>query len=290
MKYLILGKSGYIANAFIREVEKRGMDYIALSRSDIDYTNFKEFKAYLEINFIKFGKIKIINCAGYVGKPNVDACELNKSETILGNIIFPSMLSNLCINKGIELIHVSSGCIYDGTNNGLGFSEDDAPNFSFDQNNCSFYSGSKAVCEEVLKSNPWCYIFRLRVPFDNIDSPRNYISKCLNYETLFNIENSITHRFDYAKYCLDLMNIKAPYGIYNICNKGSITTEFVVDLIKKYLKPNKSFKFFENEEAFSGVISTPRSSCTMNTSKLESFIDVRSSEDAIIECLKEWKQ
>jgi dTDP-4-dehydrorhamnose reductase len=286
--YIVLGKNGFMAEAFISELKRRKVDYIALSRSDIDYTNFKEFSAYLEINFIKFGKIKIINCAGYVGKPNVDACELNKSETILGNIIFPSMLSNLCIKKGIELIHVSSGCIYNGTNNGLGFSEDDAPNFSFDQNNCSFYSGSKAVCEEVLRSNPWCYIFRLRVPFDHIDSPRNYISKCLSYDTLLNVENSVTHRFDYAKYCLDLMNIKAPYGTYNICNKGSITTEFVVDLIKKYLKPNKVFKYFEDEEAFSSIIETPRSTCIMDTSKIENLISIRSSEDAIIDCLKNW--
>ncbi len=35
---------------------------------------------------------------------------------------------------------------------GSGFTEEDAPNFTFRQNNCSFYSRTKALGEEVLTS------------------------------------------------------------------------------------------------------------------------------------------
>ena len=31
----------------------------------------------------------IINAAGFTGKPNVDACETHKQETIDGNVVFP---------------------------------------------------------------------------------------------------------------------------------------------------------------------------------------------------------
>ena len=54
------------------------------------------------------------------------------------------------------MVHVSSGCIYagdkgeDANGNKIGFTEDDVPNFSYDQPPCSFYSGSKALGEEVL--------------------------------------------------------------------------------------------------------------------------------------------
>jgi hypothetical protein len=40
----------------------------------------------------------------------------------------------------------SSGCIYTGSRpDGSGFTEENPPNFNFRQNNCSFYSGTKAL-------------------------------------------------------------------------------------------------------------------------------------------------
>ncbi len=39
---------------------------------------------------------------------------------------------------------------------GGGFREDDAPNFSFRTNHCSFYSGTKALGEEVLAGAADC--------------------------------------------------------------------------------------------------------------------------------------
>ena len=44
--------------------------------------------------------------------------------------------------------------------------EDDDPNFSFRSPPCSFYSGSKALGEEVLEGAENCYIWRLRIPFN----------------------------------------------------------------------------------------------------------------------------
>ena len=49
--YIILGKNGYIGQAIIAECEKRGLHYLALSRSDVDYTDFKEFSNYAHINY-----------------------------------------------------------------------------------------------------------------------------------------------------------------------------------------------------------------------------------------------
>jgi len=51
------------------------------------------------------------------------------------------------------------GCIFTGAHpDGSGFSEEDAPNFDFRHNNCSFYSGSKALGEEILRGAESCYI------------------------------------------------------------------------------------------------------------------------------------
>ena len=98
--YIILGKNGYIAESMIKELTLRKLHFIALSRSDLDYTNFKTFSDFYNINYNSTStptkNSVIINCAGYVGKPNVDACELNKSDTIMGNVIFPTNLANHC--------------------------------------------------------------------------------------------------------------------------------------------------------------------------------------------------
>src|SRR6056300_146262 len=116
--YIILGKNGYIAKAIIRELEYRKLNYVALSRSDLDYTNFKEFQEYYHINYNSHStptkNSTIINCAGYIGKPNVDTCELNKGDTIMGNVVFPTNLANHCSTNTSTLVQISSGCIYNG--------------------------------------------------------------------------------------------------------------------------------------------------------------------------------
>ena len=113
--YIVLGKSGYIAQAFINELTARNIEFLALSRKDVDYTDYKALTEYIDINWVPFTKgSTIINCAGYVGLPNVDACELNKGATIMGNVVFPMMLSDVCRTRGIRLVHISSGCIYSG--------------------------------------------------------------------------------------------------------------------------------------------------------------------------------
>jgi UDP-glucose 4,6-dehydratase len=287
--YIVLGKNGYIAEAIIKELKERGLNYLALSRSDVDYTDFKTFSsyAYIHQNDWKkpFKNSTIINCAGYVGKPNVDACESNKGDTIMGNIILPTNLANFCTTNHSTLVQISSGCIYNGYSKK--FSEKDEANFDFQ--NGSFYSGTKALCEKmILKHNPRSYIFRLRIPFDEHESPRNYLTKLLSYDKLLNAENSLSHRGDFAKYVIELLEQKVPHGIYNITNKGSTDTKSVVDLIKKHSPIDKDFEFFDSLESFSEIIKTPRSNCVLNTSKLENYIKVRHVEDALVESISSY--
>lgn len=285
--YIILGKNGYIAEAIVKELKSRDLEYVAWSRSEVDYTNRSELAYALltDLSNIKNEDIKIINCAGYIGKPNVDACELAKADCIEGNVLFPAMLSQLCHEEGYQLIQISSGCIYGGYEKD--FTEEDFPNFNFQ--NGSFYSGTKALAEKVVKeNNPNSYIFRLRIPFDEISSPRNYLTKLLTYDNLLNAKNSLSHRGDFAKYAIELIQQKTPHGIYNITNKGSATTKQVVNLMKKHLKLDKEFKFFTNLEKFMSEVTAPRSNCVLDTSKIEQYIKIRTSEEALEDALSKY--
>ena len=49
-------------------------------------------EAYLKDSDYAF----LICAAGYTGKPNVDACELHKQETLLGNAILPGLVRSAC--------------------------------------------------------------------------------------------------------------------------------------------------------------------------------------------------
>jgi len=142
---ILFGGSGYIGSEFKMQLNKKRTPFI--NWENARNTDFDQLQT-----LIKYNKIShVINAAGYTGKPNVDACEINKKETFYGNVLWPQILSNWCALNNIVFGHVSSGCIYTGKRtDGSGFTEEDEPNFTFKQNNCSFYSGTKALAEKNI--------------------------------------------------------------------------------------------------------------------------------------------
>jgi dTDP-4-dehydrorhamnose reductase len=284
----ILGASGYVGSAYQRLLESLGIPFRALPRQDLDYYNLPELTTALHQARPAF----LVNCAGYTGKPNVDACELHKTECLLGNAILPGVLRQACEATGTPWGHISSGCIFTGRRaDGAGFRETDAPNFSFRTNNCSFYSGTKALGEEVLAGGKDCFIWRLRIPFNEVDSPRNYLTKLIRYERLLEAENSLSQLDEFVRATWECWEKRVPFGIYNVTNPGSVTTHEVVELIKKSGVSKKEFQFFTDETDFmQKAAKTPRSNCVLDSSKLlASGIVMHQVHDAIARALKNWK-
>lgn len=265
MRVALLGASGYIGSGFAHEIESRGHQLTRISRQDCDI-----YSADALTRFIDDASADIvINCAGYTGKPNVDACETDKANCLAGNATLPGVIAEACKRLGIAWGHVSSGCIYTGRRpDGGGFTEEDPPNFSFRQNNCSFYSGTKALGEELLSDADRVYIWRVRIPFSHVDSPRNYLSKLMRYDTLLEAENSLSNLDEFQAAALDCFELKLPYGIYNLTQPGSVWTSEVVALIKAAGLSDKQFRFFESEDQFLRTAAkTPRSNCVLDCSK-----------------------
>jgi UDP-glucose 4,6-dehydratase len=310
---LLLGASGYIGEAFAKELQRRKKEFLPLSRKQTDYTRFEPLLEFLKSKKPEF----VINSAGYTGKPNVDACELAKADTLAGNTLLPQTIAQACAAVKISWGHVSSGCIFSGakivensrTNvekdmtrpeaRALlekspekihGFTETDTPNFSFRDLPCSFYSGTKALGEEAIAGVGQSYIWRLRIPFDEFDNARNYLSKVQRYSKVYDNVNSVSHRADFVGACLDLWEKRAPFGIYNVTNSGFVTTRQVVAMIEKILKPNKKFEFWKDDtEFYKQAAKTPRSNCVMDVSKLLSAgVKMRNVHEALEDSLKNW--
>ncbi len=285
----LLGGSGYVGQAYQALLTKKGLPFRNLRRADVDYSNAAVLTAALKRDKPEF----LINAAGYTGKPNVDACELHKSECLFGNAVLPGIIAQACTEAGVPWGHVSSGCIYTGSRpDGTGFTETDTPNFTFRTNHCSFYSGTKALGEEVLAGTPDLYVWRLRIPFDHIDNPRNYLTKLLRYQTLLEATNSISQLHEFVAGTFACWEKRVPFGIYNITNPGDVTTHEVVELIKKTGVSNKQFTFFKNEDDFMAkAAKTPRSNCTMNSSKLASVgIKLTEVHEAVERDLRNWQR
>jgi dTDP-4-dehydrorhamnose reductase len=188
---------------------------------------------------------------------------------------------------------VSSGCIYSGRRpDGVGWSEEDEPNFSFRNPPCSFYGGTKALGEEILQGAENCYIWRLRIPFNEEKSPRNYLQKLLNYDSLLEAENSVSHLEEFVQKCVECFEKGVQPGIYNMTNPGSVTTCQVTEWMREERVTDKQFQFFEDEDHFmSKVAKTPRSNCVLDTTKAEKAgISMRLVAEAMRESIKKMAQ
>jgi len=285
----LLGGSGYVGSAYQALLQRKGLAFRNIRRAEFDYTNQAALTALLRREKPAF----LINAAGYTGKPNVDACELHKSECLMGNAVLPGTVASACADAGVPWGHVSSGCIYSGARpDGTGFTETDTPNFTFRTNHCSFYSGTKALGEEVIAGAPNVYLWRLRIPFNQVDNPRNYLTKLMRYEFLLDAANSISQLDEFVAATLACWEKRVPFGTYNVTNPGQVTTREVVGLIKQTGVSHKDFKFFTDEAEFMRTTAkTPRSNCVMDSTRLAATgITLTEVHDAVERDLRRWQK
>lgn len=221
----------------------------------------------------------VINAAGFTGVPNVDMCEVYKDETIQGNIIFPLRLQTEAWLRSIPVIHITSGCVYNGYN-GDGWTEEHEPNFTF--NNGSFYSGSKSLFQEMMK--PYLlnsYLLRIRMPFDGSHDSKNIFTKLSSYHRLINNVNSYSYVKDVAKVAVFFANTRPPGGIYNVCNPGYIDTKTVA-------KKLGIEKLWMTHDEFKAITKAPRSNCTLDGAKLQKIYPLRPVNEVMDEAIKEF--
>jgi 3,5-epimerase/4-reductase len=280
MKILIFGK-GYVAQHFLsyygKQAEVDGGDSVEVKISDSRVGDYSDL--FLELE--RENPDVVINCAGKTGRPNVDWCEDNKQETLFGNVTVPLLLAQACAEAGAYFVHVGSGCVYSGYNEGEGFYEDDAPNFFG-----SFYSRTKAWSESMLSEFPVLQL-RLRMPLDGKPGPRNFITKITKYEKVISIPNSISVLEDFLKASSELIEKRAT-GIYNMTNPGTITHSEILDMYKELVDPSFEYTVFSEEE-MNKVIKAGRSNCGLSSKKLEGEgIFMRPVHEAVRATLEEY--
>jgi dTDP-4-dehydrorhamnose reductase len=245
---------GYLGGYIQRELENQNLKYFWITHTDRlpDKTT------------------TIINAAGFTGRPNVDVCETLKQDTIEGNVIFPLELEQRA--GSVPVVHVTSGCVYDGYPPG-GWSEQDVPNFNFD--NGSFYSGTKALAQYFLA--PYLtksYLLRIRLPFAGEPDPKNLLTKLCQYPKLLDVKNSLSDVTDVARVAVHFAQRLPNPGIYNVTNPGAKTTREIADMLglnKQWFAPGE----------FATAVKAPRSNCILNTDKLSRVFPIPDIDTAL---------
>lgn len=273
---LLLGAHGYIGSRFASELYERYIPYTTWS-ANWSYPKWRvsveELCSMLRITVPQL----VINCAAYIPPESVSLCDQNQGETIRSNVLLPLMLAQACQQSGIPFAHISTGCLW---SDGQEHSEDDPPQRAFN-GHCGFYIGTKVLAEEAVRAN--CeqhYIWRVRLPFDEVDHPRNYLSKLARFDEVWNHKNTICHRGDFVKACLDLWQMRADWGTYHCCNPGSISAN---DIVRRLLEYGIS------KDLPKMVAGQPGASLLSVRKLMNAGVKIRPVEEALEDSIKNWK-
>ncbi|MGL5932094.1 MAG: dTDP-4-dehydrorhamnose reductase [Cetobacterium sp.] len=207
---LITGGAGQLAQEFSRFFKKKGIDFIALKRAELDITDFYKVREFVKDN----GVTLIINCAAY---NFVDSAEEKQELAYSVNAYAVQNLAKVAKECKVEFVTYSTDFVFDGKKLGP-YSEED------EVNPISVYGKSKALGERLaLDANEKTYILRVSWVFGEGGS--NFIEQVKNWMTRDRVAlasdqtSSPTSTIDIVELTMKVLESKK-YGIYHISGGG----------------------------------------------------------------------
>jgi dTDP-4-dehydrorhamnose reductase len=150
MKILITGSNGFLGTYLTEIGANRAVEMVcsARQRADLPYPVFE----YLDITdpvrlkyLLDLHQPDVLINTAAMSKP--DACQKNKTACYAVNFTAVKTLADVCFQKGVHLIHLSSDFVYDGRH-GL-YSEEDIP-----ENPVNYYGQCKLDAEKCIVNSP----------------------------------------------------------------------------------------------------------------------------------------
>ncbi len=140
MKYLITGKNGQLAGAFIKRFTKQSVDFAAPDEAHLDITDGRAVDSVI-------ASVKpdvIINCAAY---NLVDKAETEPAAAFAVNAEGPKNLARAAARQKTVLVHFGSDYVFDGLKEKGLYTEEDATN-PLNEYGRSKLAGERHVLEE----------------------------------------------------------------------------------------------------------------------------------------------
>jgi dTDP-4-dehydrorhamnose reductase len=204
MTVLVLGADGWLGSHYVGYFKPRMLTY-GYGHRECDITDIDQVRDTLD----EINPDVVINCAGKthsVTIPNIDGCIESleaRNQTILVNVVGAGNVAQACAERRIKLVHIGSGCIFNGYDRV--FTEESEPNPP------SFYAQTKLDGDRaVLARAPGALVLRIRMPISAIPHPRNLITKLAKAKQVVDVQNTITVLEDllpFTENCLRLTGI-----------------------------------------------------------------------------------
>ena len=237
MNILITGGHGQLGRELLQEVQTRGIEVLAPSHHQVDITNIKEVK-----NFINRHRPScVINTAAYT---QVDKAEIEESLAFAVNKNGCINLAQVCAKCQIPLFQVSTDYVFDGQNN-VPYLESDPVS------PLGIYGQSKAAGEAEIRSKLKKHII-LRTSWLYSVYGKNFVKTMLELagtkKTIRVVSDqygSPTCAADLAKVILAItdrwhQHSTIAWGTYHYCGQGIVSwhefAEAIIQLARRYGK------------------------------------------------------
>jgi len=236
MKIVVLGKNGMLGRYVYTYFKTNGYDTIGVSRKDVNIGEVN--RTVLTEYFTSLGLIEkdvVINCVGVI-KPRVD--ELGVLNAININSVLPHVLEEILTEMGVELIHPTTDCVFDGLKGQ--YDED------FQHNVCDIYGRTKSLGEPEYAT-----VIRTSIIGDEVNQGRSLVEwiKSNKGKTVNGFTN---HQWngvtclEFAKICQQIIEKDLYWqGVRHLFSPTSVNKLELTSLISEVYKLDLTINPFE---------------------------------------------
>ena len=221
-------KKVIIGNGKVASILKSKED-VVLSHANVEITQIESVHDSLKL--FPQGTI-VVNTAA---KINLEWCEANPKEAEEVNVWGALNIADVCQMLGHRLVHISSGCIFDGEESGRKFTEEDQPS------PVSWYACTKSKADELLVEKGYenVLIVRPRQLISPVPNPTNMLTKFISLGSgeFIDSPNSVTCIED-MKEMIDHLIEKECTGVYNLAKVGYLSPYDIALRVKEKVSPS----------------------------------------------------
>ena len=267
MKLLVLGGSGLIGNALLKNSKNEFDILTTFYKNHISIKNVRSFQYSFpnDLNNLRelLEKEKpdvLVNTMGY---SNIDFCELNKSDTEMLHVEVTEKICKLCENIGTKQIFLSSDYVFDGEKGN--YSEDDVPN------PVNYYGLSKLKAEQLILKNPINTVIRTSVIYDWDYRARFFNSVIKNLQNnqeinaTTDVYNSVTFLDNLVESIFKVITLNQN-GIFHVVDSACVNRFEFAEMIAKIFRLDKNLiKTVSVQDEPKNIAKRPKNACLDNS-------------------------
>jgi dTDP-4-dehydrorhamnose reductase len=264
-----------VGNGKVSNVIRRPGD-IVVTRPEVDIRDLDKIAKVLD----QHKPDVLINCAAMT---NLEECQDKKNLAFQTNSMGAINLLTACATRGVKLVHISSGCLFDG--NKVVSTEDSAPTPRV------WYTWTKLWADQFIINYGYKnhLILRPRQLFSSFPSKSNLITKFAGMKSIKAIKepNSATCIEDFGLMIDHLLKVDAT-GTFNCANEGSLSPYDMAIEIRDRMNPDLAVE----EISYDGllkILPNTRVNTILSLDKLRSTgFEPRNSHDALVDCISRY--